>query len=87
MKEAAKRGRPYFLLAGLRKKACKIGYKIPNPMILLFLRDFRAARRRNFLGEISIGCSSLCSKRLQITFDLHGSSTLIDWAASMIRLT
>jgi hypothetical protein len=61
MKEAANMRRPYFLLAGLRKEARKIGYNILNPLILLFLRGsidfdavveyFRASRRRNFLGK------------------------------------
>ena len=37
MKEAANLRRPYFLLAGLCKEACKIGYNILNPMILFFL--------------------------------------------------
>jgi len=63
MKEAANLRRPYFLLAGLCKEACKIGYNILNPMILFFLVlrgsiDFdavveylRASGRRNFLGK------------------------------------
>src|ERR1035438_8509371 len=57
--------RPYFLLAGLWKEACKIGYNILNPKILFFLvlrgninfdavvKYLRASGRRNFLGKNS----------------------------------